>query len=370
MNYLFFCCNILFFSNWCLTDNESIEWEVMLKARKDKSDYFAPMQFATLFSDGKGMLLSGGGSDLHQNTSRPTLFRSLDDGINWAPVFVGKKNQFSLYAFQELANKKLIGIVPDSLLYSSDYGKTWIEKVMPGTGLSMNQGNGVLLVSKNPNELYRSTDNGETFNRVRYSYERGCDNLRAISFVDGVFYIGVGDESSKTSRHARVFRSIDLGMTWTKIFDQTGSGSEPFIVFSIFAVNKDCVLIGTGGTEQGKASIYKTIDGGKRWAKVLSTADIDKSITIVRSFYRDPDNKRLYVLLDCSYASSNPSSDEPDNNTNSCILFSTDEGNTWKIFSKTHTKRLYWMTKTKSGHLLCSTGEYGQILRSAQLAPS
>lgn len=338
-------------------------WREVLRCRKDKGEIDVAMQMATLYNTKKGLILCGGGSDIHPSTSRPTLYRSMDDGETWMKVFIGNSDMFSLYEFQELPNGEFLGIVPDYLVRSKDKGLNWTVQEMPGTGFSMNQGNGVLLVSKNPGDIYRSIDNGKTFSIVHYC-DQGCDNLRSISYAgNNVWYLGVGEEESNSSSHARVFKSIDAGMTWSKVFEKE-IGSENYVIFSMYAYDENRVLIGTGGDGPEGSMIYMTTNGGKEWKLIINVAQtFDSSLQIVRSFYRGNDG-RLFCCCDCSYASSSLWADEPDLNKNSMILVSNDMGETWEVFSRTNTKRLYWVSETKDGSFIAATGEYGQILKS------
>ena len=341
----------------------SVIWRRVLKCRQNVSDIEAPMQFATLFNTKQGIILAGGGSDIHQNTSRPTLFRSEDDGETWTKVFVGASDMFSLYAFQELSDGRYVGLVPGYFLQSPNKGVNWTIEAKENTGMSMmTDKNGTLIISKNPNYIYRSTDNGATFEEIRYC-ESDCSNLRAISYAgNNTWYMGVGSESVERAV-ARVFKSVDNGVTWNEVFRLETSETD-FVVFSVFAYDSENVLIGTGVGKPNDRRIYQSENGGKNWTiRSVVTEDFDPSLTIVRSFYKGNDG-RLFACIDCSYSSSELWADEPDVNKNSVIVVSNDQGKTWSLFARTETKRLYWMSETKDGKFIATTGEYGEILKS------
>ena len=343
--------------------DDSLVWRRVMKCRHNVSDVEAPMQFATLFNTKKGIILAGGGSDIHQTTSRPTLFRSEDDGETWKKVFVGDSDMFSLYSFQELSDGRYVGLVPGYFLQSTDKGLSWSIEAMNDTGMSMmTDMNGTLIVSKNPNYVYRSTNNGETFEEIRYC-DANCTNLRAITYAgNNTWYMGAGSESAERAA-ARVFKSIDNGVSWEEVFRLETAESD-FVVFSVFAYDTDNVLIGTGVGKPGERMIHQTENGGKTWeVRSVITEDFDPSLTIVRSFYKGNDG-RLFACLDCSYSSSETWADEPDLNKNSMIVVSNDKGKTWSSFARTETKRLYWMSETTDGCFIATTGEYGEILKS------
>lgn len=354
---------VVFFVLRSYKKTHSLIWRRVLKCRQNVSDIEAPMQFATLFNTKEGIILAGGGSDIHPTTSRPTLFRSEDDGETWTKVFVGNSDMFSLYAFQELSDGRYVGLVPGYFLQSSDKGVNWSIEKKENTGMSMmTDKNGTLIISKNPNYIYRSTDNGATFEEIQYC-EADCSNLRAISYAgNNTWYMGVGSESVEPAV-ARVFKSVDNGVTWDEVFRLETSETD-FVVFSVFAYDSENVLIGTGVGKSSERRIYQTENGGKNWTiRSVVTEDFDPSLTIVRSFYKGNDG-RLFACIDCSYSSSELWADEPDVNKNSVIVVSNDRGKTWSLFARTETKRLYWMSETKGGKFIATTGEYGEILKS------
>ncbi|KAH0786499.1 T9SS type A sorting domain-containing protein [Histomonas meleagridis] len=341
--------------------SSTIEWREVLRCRKGKYVNDTAMQLATLYNSGDGVLLCGGGSDIHPNTARPALYRSTDNGENWNLVYTGTSDMWSLYSFQRLPNNELIGIVPGKLLHSTDAGVTWTTQDMPDTGFSMQNGGGVLLISKNPNEIYRSTDNGRTYSTIKYC-SSGCDNLRAITYAgNNTFFMGVGEEDSENGR-ARVFKTIDGGLNWSEVLTLQINSSD-YVIFSVFAYDEQHVIVGAGVVKPGMPSMYYTTDGGKNWSPGVDITTFDETLKIVRSFYKGKDG-RLYACCDCSYASSSLWADEPDVNTNSAILVSDDQGINWKLFSKTNTKRLYWITQADDGEFIAATGEFGQILKS------
>lgn len=397
-------------------------WRELLHCRKNFEDKTSPMQFATLYNTKRGVILCGGGSDIHQQTARPTLFRSEDDGESWKSVLVGNQTMFSLYSFMEYPpdSEHFIGLIPDYFTQSTDNGNTWSISDLPRTGFSMNfnkDNNKTLIISKNPDEIYRSENGKFDFESITYCFKTsgspniftkdgnlistskelstisnmprtkfnsqlndettsaGCDNLRAITYAgNNTWYMGVGGdrEESTLTAHARVFKSTDDGKTWNCVFDLESIHSDYRTIFSVFAFNENEVLIGTDRDASNlsvltnRPSIYRTVDGGAHWTQVLDTyEDFDPTITIVRSFYLSNDKKNLYACLDCSYSSSHTWADEPDSNTNSIIIVSQDHGLSWKLFMRTETKRLYWITEAVDGGIIASTGEYGQILKLA-----
>ena len=346
-------------------------WREVLRCRKDKNDKTSAMQMATLYNSFDGMLLCGGGSDIHEFTARPTLYRSLDDGETWKPVYVGEPDMFSLYAFQKLPNNDYIGIVPGYFIRSTDEGDTWNLSELANTGFSMgyNKDSNTLIVSKNSNDIYISHDYGHTFDVITYCPQQGCDNLRAISYAgNNTWYLGVGqDEGNQTISHARVFKSTNDGLDWEMILEITNEGAKYRVFFSVFAYSVDEVLVGSDGDDKSldhHPKIYKTHNGGLNWTVVCDTYDFDPTIRIVRSFYSDAKTGKIYACLDCSYASSSTWADEPDVNKNSMVIVSEDRGETWKLLARTETKRLYWITQSQDGNFIASTGEYGQILKS------
>ncbi len=120
--------------------------------------------------------------------------------------------------------------------------------------------------------LWRTNSNGMTFTPI-------FDNQNAITIGDiaidpkneNVIWVGTGEKNSSRSSYAGtgIYKTVDGGKTWHFM----GLGDSHHIGrIVIHPDNSDIVYIAALGhlyTENEERGIYKTIDGGKTWQKLL-----------------------------------------------------------------------------------------------------
>jgi photosystem II stability/assembly factor-like uncharacterized protein len=137
-----------------------------------------------------------------------------------------------------------------------------------------------------------------------------------------IVYVATGEQT----RGDGVYRSIDAGATWTNI----GLG-ETHVINGLFVDphDPDIVLIGAAGdhTSGAERGVYKTIDGGKNWKKVLYKDDE----TGVVDLESDPDNPNLLFASLWTRAVDPFNPEEPMKGQDAAIYKSTDEGSTWQV---------------------------------------
>lgn len=155
--------------------------------------------------------------------------------------------------------------------------------------------------------VWKSTDGGTTWNNV------GLENTFRISRVlihptdPNIVYIGALGHAYGTQKDRGVFRTMDGGKTWTKVLfvnDSTGVSDmamDPNNPRIIFAGLWQLDIKTWGRQSGGKGSgIYMTRDGGETW-KRLSSNGLPKlpvgkiSLTIPKA-----DSKRIYALIETS----------------------------------------------------------------------
>ncbi|HQQ94511.1 MAG TPA: glycosyl hydrolase [Bacteroidia bacterium] len=142
--------------------------------------------------------------------------------------------------------------------------------VFAGTGES-NMRNSVSI----GNGIYRSKDGGDNWKKT------GLDSTEHISRIiihpknTNLIYVAVPGPLWSNSKHRGVYRSIDGGDTWEKLFylnDQTGCAellmdpSNPDILFaSMWQFRRQPYSFNSGGQGSG---LYKSVDGGKTWKEI------------------------------------------------------------------------------------------------------
>jgi photosystem II stability/assembly factor-like uncharacterized protein len=180
------------------------------------------------------------------------LWKSTDNGTTLAPIF---DNQTS-------ASTGAVAIA------RSNSNLVWVGTGEPANTRANSWGDGV----------YKSSDGGKTWTHM------GLADSRQISAIvvhptkpDTVYVAAMGYEWGRNSERG-IFKTTDGGKTWSKVLyinDTTG-----FIDLQVDPKNADVLYAAAwqrfrfgGGdmAESGPESgIYKTVDGGKKWAKLTN----------------------------------------------------------------------------------------------------
>ena len=151
----------------------------------------------------------------------------------------------------------------DKIMRTTNYGATWTAV------LTMNfssYGEPLQLDPNNPNifyfgpdngGFYRSTDNGATFTEIsgNYPFRSPCDlmvtydNSNMLFLADGITGSGVAD----------IFKSVNGGVNWTKVFTNPSSSEIPTMSNTVF---DNTVAFATNWPG---SDIYKTTNSGDNW---------------------------------------------------------------------------------------------------------
>ena len=145
---------------------------------------------------------------------------------------------------------------------------------------------------------------------------------------DNILWIGTGEQNIFRSSNcgAGVFKTVDGGKTWTHM------GLENTLTISRIVINpenSDIVYVAASGhewTDNPERGVYKTVDGGKTWEKVLY---IDEK-TGANDLVMHPDNPD--ILYASTWQRIRKKWNDPRNEdgyTGSGIFKTTDGGKTW-----------------------------------------
>lgn len=143
--------------------------------------------------------------------------------------------------------------------------------------------------------VFKTTDGGNSWMNISDKYFK-TGSVGAIDVADSdpnVIYVGMGETDIRGNMSAGdgMYRSTDAGKTWTYL----GLGNSQFIGdIEIHPTNPDVVWVAAMGQlfgEEGnpERGVYKTIDGGITWKKVLSRNKNTGSVDIAV----DPNNSRI-----------------------------------------------------------------------------
>jgi photosystem II stability/assembly factor-like uncharacterized protein len=202
--------------------------------------------------------------------------------------------------------------VGDGVYVTHDGGKEWKKKGLENTERIAR----IIIHPKDPNTvfvaalgplwiespdrgLYKTTDGGETWEKILYVDENtGCSGLAVDPENPDLIYAGMWDFRRKGwffrsgGPGSSFHKSTDGGKTWTSI--EEGMTPKPwgriYVDFSPADPNKVYVLI-----EAEETSLYRSDDKGEKWEMVNNTNDVNERPFYFGMFVPDPvDTNRIY----------------------------------------------------------------------------
>ncbi len=175
--------------------------------------------------------------------------------------------------------------------------------------------------------VWKTTNAGNTFTPVfdqAGSYSIGCVTVDPRNPL--VVWVGTGENNSQRSvgYGDGVYRSDDAGRTWTNVGLKA---SEHVARILLDPRDTDVVYVAAQGplwADGGDRGVYKSVDGGKAWTKVL---DVSPRTGVSDLWFdpRDPD-----VLYAAAYQRRRHVWSLIDGGPESAIYKSVDAGATWK----------------------------------------
>jgi photosystem II stability/assembly factor-like uncharacterized protein len=179
--------------------------------------------------------------------------------------------------------------------------------------------------------VWRTENNGTTFTPVfdgQRSYSIGCVTLDPTN--PNVVWVGSGENNSQRSVSwgDGVYRSRDGGRSWKNVGLKE---SEHIGRIAVDPRDPDVVYVAAQGPlwrSGGDRGLYKTVDGGETWEKVLEISD-DTGVNEVHLDPRDPD-----TLYASSYQRRRHVWTLINGGPESTVYKSTDAGATWRKIEK------------------------------------
>lgn len=140
-------------------------------------------------------------------------------------------------------------------------------------------------ITKNGSIMYRRTNGGNSFSEVPLNNVQITDRMvTAIKAVSPqVIYFGDGKKDGTRMNPARVFKSINGGVTWSEILNTGEAGYINGIEFS--PVNPNYGIIVSDGKSNGDmVKIWKTSNGGANW-EMSKVQLVEKEVVIMYSVF-------------------------------------------------------------------------------------
>ena len=230
--------------------------------------------------------------------------------------------------FGQRKNKKLNTISYDSLIHES----LKFREIGPFRG---GRSAAVVGVKDKPNLYYfggtgggvwKTEDAGKTYENISDGYFGGSIGSIAIAQNDSnVIYVGGGEVTVRgnVSSGNGIWKSVDAGKTW--VFSGLSKSRHiPRIV--IDSKNSDIVyaaVLGNIYKPSKERGVYKSVDGGKTWKKVLFVNDQAGAVEL----QIDPNNSRILYASTWNLRRTPYSLNS--GGPGSLLWKSNDSGNTW-----------------------------------------
>ena len=178
--------------------------------------------------------------------------------------------------------------------------------------------------------VWKTEDGGQTYENISDGYFGGSIGSVAVAQSDpNVIYVGGGEVTLRgnVSSGYGLWKSVDAGKTW--VFSGLPN-SRHIPRIAIHPTNPDIVyaaVLGNIYKPTKDRGVYKSMDGGKSWDKVLFSNEHSGAVELVM----DPSNSR--VLYASTWRVNRTPYSLNSGGEGSALWKSTDEGQTWNEIS-------------------------------------
>lgn len=256
-------------------------------------------------------------NNIYAGTATGGIYRSSDNGDNWAKVNNGL-TRFRILSIAYDRNYIFTGTNGSGVFRSSDNGNSWtqVNTGLSGKALTVNAfAADILYLYAGTNAgVYKSTDNGDSWtptlsltNTGVSSMAVGNGYLHAATYGGGLYLSG------------------DHGGHW----EQANNGlAGTALNINSMIINSSYIFIGTDGD-----GVYRTTDNGNNWTQVIN------GLSKVRVFSLTQDGSNIYA------------------GTNAGIYRSSDNGDNWSKLSNGLTSVFGNALMTDANYIFAGTNE-------------
>jgi photosystem II stability/assembly factor-like uncharacterized protein len=223
-------------------------------------------------------------------TASGTLYRSFDNGLTWDSLFY--HSQGGLTSVFSIDDETIILGTWGGIIKSADSGQTWYQVLDVLNSEVVNDigsnSQGILFAGSisyiggdYPGGIYRSDDNGESWNLVGLEYN--FVSSVEINSYDTVF---VGTRGHWYSGGGGVFMSSNNGNSWQVKYDNN-------LVTSMCINDYNTIFIGCSTLDGALGGVYQSFDNGEIWE--------DISFDLPNRHIEDIETNSIYYLYVISY---------------------------------------------------------------------
>jgi len=315
----------------------------------------------------RGEAARGEADAIYAATASGGLWKSMNNGISWSPVFDGVDAMMSIGAVAVApsaqntvwlgtgeANTRQSSSWGDGVYKSADGGKSWANMglkdtrsiariVIDPTDLNIVYvaAGGHLWGPNAERGVFKTTDGGRSWKKVLFIDENtGATDLVIDPANPQVLYAATYQRQRRTwgfnggGPGSGIHKTTDGGATWTKLANGLPAGDKGRIGLSVYAADPRVVYATVEARAPG-SGIYRTLDAGVTWEKTSSLNSRPNYYSQIRIDPRDRD--WIYSL-----------------GSNRGFYFSNDGGKTFtELFSNVHGEdHALWVDPANTNHLI------------------
>jgi len=223
-----------------------------------------PLGATSLAADGSGSTVYAGSGSCREDPHGPpscsgALFRSVDGGETWTPVFdgaifaVGVDPTHPATAYASVATGGFAGVIEGTIYKTVDGGAHWTDAGNPPafvlTRLRIDPGQTDRLFATDSYEVFRSDDRGAHWVRLGTEFQPS----RVFDLVGG----SSGDSTAYLATSNGIFRSTSAGEIWdATTFDEDAE------TVALDPSDPQTVYVGT------YLGVFRSVDAGDTWRPI------------------------------------------------------------------------------------------------------
>jgi photosystem II stability/assembly factor-like uncharacterized protein len=307
----------------------------------------------------------GGIAEIYAGTASGGVFKSVNEGVSWTPVFdrtggmmsigalaVAPSNRAIVWAGTGEANNRQSTSWGDGVYRSLDAGASWkrmgleetrhigrivVHPTDPNTVYVAGVGH---LWGSNPERgVFKTTDGGETWKKILYRDEHtGCTDIAIDPKDPNVLVAAMYQRQRKGwgfnggGPGSGIFRTTDGGGTWTELKNGLPAGDKGRIGLAISSLDRRS-MYAIVEAEQG--GLFRSADGGDNWERITQLNP--RPMYYSRVLLDPKEANRVYLL-----------------GSNRGLYISDDYGRTFRdVFSAVHGEdHAMWIDPENPNHLV------------------